>query len=231
MKNALTAAAMAISVMGAGVAQAADAAHPTVIELFQSQGCSSCPPANANVMALSEGRPDILALSFQVTYWDNLGWKDTFASPQFTDRQWDYARAFAHDNVWTPQVVVNGRTDVVGVERGEIERAVARADRGLAGPRVDVAAHQVTVSGAAPARGAQVWLVQYDPNIIQVPIRRGENGGRTLPHKNIVRTLTRLGDFNGAAHSYALPAAPAGLKNAILVQAGRGGPIIAAARA
>ncbi len=209
---------------------AADAAHPTVVELFQSQGCSSCPPANANVMALS-GRPDILALSFQVTYWDELGWKDTFASPQYTARQWDYARALRHDNVWTPQVVINGRADVVGVRPGEIEGAVARADRGAAGPRIDIAGGRVTIEGPAPARPAEVWLVRYDPNVVQVPIRRGENGGRTLPHKNVVRSLTRLGAWSGATKGYVLPTIDAsGLKSAILVQAGPGGAILAAAR-
>jgi hypothetical protein len=91
----------------------------TVVEIFQSQGCSSCPPANANVMALS-GRPDILTLSFGVTYWDHLGWKDTFAKPQYTERQWDYARAFHRDQVFTPEVVVNGRADVVGQNREEL---------------------------------------------------------------------------------------------------------------
>jgi hypothetical protein len=210
---------------------AADAAHPAVVELFQSQGCSSCPPANANVMALA-GRPDILALSFQVTYWDNLGWKDTFGSPQNTARQWDYARALRHDNVWTPQVVVNGRADVVGVKPGEIERAILQADRGVSGPRVDVASGKVTITGATPLRPAQVWLVRYDPNIVQVPIRRGENGGRTLPHRNVVRSLTNLGDWSGAARSFALPGSAAdGLRSAILVQSGKGGVILAAARA
>ena len=209
---------------------AADAAHPTLVELFQSQGCSSCPPANANVIALS-GRPDILALSFQVTYWDQLGWKDTFASPRYTARQWDYARALRHDNVWTPQVVINGRTDVVGVRPGEIEEAMARADRGAAGPRIDIVGGRVTIAGPAPATPAQVWLVRYDPNVVQVPIRRGENGGRTLPHKNVVRSLTRLGDWSGATKGYALPMADAsGLKTAILIQAGPGGAILAAAR-
>ncbi len=209
---------------------AADAAHPTVVELFQSQGCSSCPPANANVMALS-GRPDILALSFQVTYWDQLGWKDTFASPQYTARQWDYARGLRHDNVFTPQVVINGRADVVGVRPGEIEGAVARADRGSTGPSIDINGGRVTIAGPAPATPAQVWLVRYDPNIVQVPIRRGENGGRTLPHKNVVRSLTRLGDWSGATKGYALPTPDAsGLKSAILVQAGPGGAILAAAR-
>lgn len=231
MPRLIAAASLLAAQALASGAMAGDAQHPTVIELFQSQGCSSCPPANANVMALS-GRPDILTLSFQVTYWDSLGWKDTFASPQFTQRQWDYARALAHDNVWTPQVVINGRADVVGVAQGEIERAAARADRGPGGPQVAIAGGRVTVSGAAQARPAEVWLVRYDPNIIQVPIQRGENGGRTLPHKNIVRELTKLGDWSGPARGFPLPPeGRSGLKTAILVQAGRGGPIIAAARA
>jgi hypothetical protein len=220
---------VAVALSLAGPALAADAAHPTVVELFQSQGCSSCPPANANVMALSD-RPDILALSFQVTYWDELGWKDTFGSPQYTARQWDYARGLRHDSVFTPQVVINGRADVVGIQKGEIERAIARSDRGAAGPTVTIAGGRVAVAGASTATPAQIWLVRYDPNIVQVPIRRGENGGRTLPHKNIVKTLTRLGDWSGAARSWTLPPSPAGLKTAVLVQAGPGGPILAAAR-
>jgi hypothetical protein len=211
-------------------ASAADSAHPTVIELFQSQGCSSCPPANANVMALN-GRPDILALSFQVTYWDHLGWKDTFGSPQYTARQWDYARGLGHDNVFTPQVVINGRTDVVGVRRGEIERAAASADRGVGGPTISLSGSKVTISGAPPARPADVWLVRYDPRVVQVPIGRGENGGRTLPHQNVVRALVRLGAWSGPARAYELPASGVGgLRIAILVQSGHGGPILAAAR-
>ncbi len=113
---------------GAGFpAIAADATHPTVVELFQSQGCSSCPPANANVIALSD-RPDLLTLSFGVTYWDQLGWKDTFASPQFTARQRDYARALHHTEVFTPQVIVNGRADVVGQDRHELEALIAKEE-------------------------------------------------------------------------------------------------------
>lgn len=213
-----------------GPSLAADRDHPTVIELFQSQGCSSCPPANANVLALAD-RPDVLALSFQVTYWDQLGWKDTFAQPQFTQRQWDYARTLKHSQVWTPQVVVNGRIDTVGTRRGEIEQVIAKADRGLGGPTVSTAAGRVTLSGAAKESSAEVWLVRYDPGIIQVPIKRGENGGKTLPHRNVVRELVKLGDWSGARRDYLLPkAGPAKLKSAILVQQGRGGTIIAAAR-
>ena len=214
-----------------GPAAAADAAHPALVELFQSQGCSSCPPANANVVALS-ARQDVLALSFQVTYWDRLGWKDTFGSPRYTARQWDYAHAFHHGDVWTPQVVINGRADVVGVRPGEIERALVQADRGNSGPDIRVAAGRVALSGAPPAGGAQVWVAFYDPNTVQVPIARGENGGRTLPHRNVVRGLVRLGDWSATTSAWTIPAAgAAGLKAAILVQRGPGGPILAAARA
>jgi hypothetical protein len=211
-------------------AVAADAAHPAVVELFQSQGCSSCPPANANLIALSQ-RPDVLALSFGVTYWDQLGWKDTFASPQYTARQWDYARALRHDNVFTPQVVVNGRLDGVGAQPGEIEQLMRRADR-PAGPAVLVAGGAVLVGAAsAPDRPADVWLVRYDPREVQVSIRRGENGGRSLPHRNVVRELVRLGGWSGAATRFVLPASPdPALRAAILVQTAGAGPILAAAR-
>jgi hypothetical protein len=227
----LIAAALASVLAAPLAAYAADAAHPTVVELFQSQGCSSCPPANANLLALSN-RTDILPLSFQVTYWDQLGWKDTFATPAYTARQWDYAHGLNHSEVWTPQVVVNGRVDVVGVKHGEIEGAIVQGDRGVGGPAVTIAGDRVTVSGAAPKEAATVWLVRYDPAVIQVPIQRGENGGRTLPHKNVVRQLVKLGAWDGVARAFTLPAPDrAGLKTAVLVQEGRGGAILAAARA
>jgi hypothetical protein len=96
---------------------------PVVLELFTSQGCSSCPPANANLARLA-GRADVLALSYGVTYWDRLGWPDTFARPEYTARQRAYQAGLANDNVWTPQIVIDGRTDVVGGRRQEIERAI-----------------------------------------------------------------------------------------------------------
>jgi len=204
--------------------RAADATHPVVIELFQSQGCSSCPPAAANVAALSD-RPDVLALSFQVTYWDQLGWKDTFAEPRYTTRQWDYAHALHHDNVFTPQVVVNGRADGVGVDPRELHGLLARADRGDAGRQVEIGA------APAPASGADVWLIRYDPRVVMIAIRRGENGGKTLPHRNVVRQLVRLGRWSGHAARFDLPpAADPVLKTAVLVQAAGAGPILAAAR-
>ena len=220
--------ALIAALLAPGAAFAADPAHPTVVELFQSQGCSSCPPANANLLKLID-RPDVLALSWQVTYWDELGWKDTFAHPAFTARQWEYARAWSRKQVATPQVVVNGRADAVGARPGEIEGLIRKADRGVGGPQIALTDGRARVSGAGP--GGAVWLVRYDPRLQPVPIKRGENGGKTLPHRNIVREVVRLGDWSGGARDYALPpAAGSGLKTAVLVQAGPGGAILAAAR-
>lgn len=200
----------------------------TVVELFTSQGCSSCPPANANLARLAD-RPDILALSFGVTYWDQLGWKDTFASKQYTDRQWAYAKGLHHSQVWTPQVVVNGRADVVGTRLAEIEGAARKVPL-APGPQLSVKAGVLTV-GAGKAAKADVWLVRYDPAIVRAPVKRGENTGKTLPHRNVVREMTRLGAYTGQSLTYRLPAgADPRLRTAVLVQAGPGGPILAAAK-
>jgi hypothetical protein len=212
---------------GAADARAADAAHPAVVELFQSQGCSSCPPANANLNALS-GRADVLALSFSVTYWDSLGWKDTFAKSQFTDRQYQYAHAMHGDNVYTPQVVVNGAVAGVGAERGEMEALMRKAER-PAGPAIAIGGGSVEI-GAAPGQAADVWLVRYDARTLEVPVARGENAGKTLPHKNIVREMVRLGGWNGQAERFAIPAGDPGLSTAVLVQTSGAGPILAAAK-
>jgi hypothetical protein len=207
---------------------APDHAHPVVVELFTSQGCSSCPPANALLAQLSN-RPEVLALSFAVTYWDNLGWKDTFGSRQYTDRQTAYVKTLGGDGDYTPQIVVNGAADTVGSRRGAVEALIAGAGRPV-GPDL-----QLSVSGASIAAGAwtgapaDVWLVRYDPHVIQVPVTRGENGGRTLPHKNVVRSLTHMGLWSGRPLTVSFGAAPAGLSTAVLVQR-PGGQIVAAAR-
>lgn len=208
-------------------ASPAAAAPLVVVELYQSQGCSSCPPANANLNAVA-ARPDLLALSFGVTYWDQLGWKDSFASPQYTQRQWDYAHAQGRQQVWTPQVYVNGRKTVVGRDPREFAAAIAAAAP-LAAVPLTVAAGSISL-GAGNGHG-DVWLVRYDPATENVPVKAGENGGRTLPHRNIVKQLVKLGHWQGQAVQFRLPAAPAdGLVTAALVQAGSGGPIVAAAR-
>ena len=210
-------------------AKAADPAHPTVVELFTSQGCASCVPALSNLILLDK-QPDVLALSFGVTYWDQLGWKDEFAQPAFTQRQLVYAKALGRQGVATPQMIVNGRADVVGNDVTAVRRLIARTPR-AAGPQLDIAGGQVSMAaGSAPSGGADVWLVRYDPRTVSVPIRRGENGGRTLPHKNVVHELVKLGRWDGRATNFHLPPARAGLLTAVLVQAPDGGPILAAAR-
>ena len=197
-----------------------------VVELFQSQGCSSCPPAIANLNAIAD-RAGVLALNLSVTYWDNLGWKDTFASAAFTNRQYDYAHGLGHANVATPEIVINGRTDLVGADRAALERALQQNPPAAAS--LSLHADFVAI-GAAAARKGDVWLVRYDPRPRAVSIRAGENGGKTIIHRNIVRELTNLGAWSGAAQSYKLPPVrESGLKSAILVQAPHGGAIIAAA--
>jgi hypothetical protein len=202
-------------------------AAPTVVELFQSQGCSSCPPAIANVNSLAD-RPDLLALSFSVTYWDRLGWKDTFARPEFTSRQYAYGRIFG-DGPYTPEVVINGRTDLVGANRNQLLAAIGKAVP-LQGPAITVSGRQVTVA-AATAAAADVWLVRYDPRVLNVDIGAGENSGLLLPHRNIVRALVRLGAWSGPAQSYAIPTGGDPVwRTAILVQARNSGPILSAAK-
>jgi len=202
---------------------------PVVVELFTSQGCSSCPPANATLAVLAD-RPGVLALSFGVTYWDDLGWKDTFASPQFTARQWDYAHGLHRSQVGTPQMVVQGRSDTVGQSVGEVEPLIEAVRRqGVVAPAIAVTDRAATVAAGAGLPRADVWLVRYDPRVVQVPIRRGENGGRTLPHRNVVHELVKLGGWSGQAETFTLPqASDAHLRTAVLLQAGVGGPILSA---
>jgi hypothetical protein len=212
---------LGITLVAGGTAQA----QPVVVELFTSQGCSSCPPANANLAALSN-RADVLALSFGVTYWDYLGWKDTFAKPEFTQRQVNYERGLGHDGPFTPQIVINGTSDLVGNELGPVERLVATSR--LSGPQISIDKLTVSVGAAASSANADVWLVRYEPRIVNVSVARGENEGVTLPHRNVVRELTRLGSWSGQPASFTISPAPGGLATAILVQKPNGGAILAA---
>jgi hypothetical protein len=213
-------------------ALAADAAQPTVVELFQSQGCSTCPPAEANVGAIAD-RADVLALAFEVDYWDRLGWKDTFSKPAWTARQFAYARAMGHaDNVYTPQVVVNGRVEGDGLEPAALASLMRRGDRGAGGPSVAFSGATLSVgAGAAPAGGADVWLARYIPGAVEVAIPRGENAGRTLPYKHVVREMVLLGQWKGEAATFSLPGAgDPSLAEAAIVQANGAGPVLAAAK-
>jgi hypothetical protein len=221
--------ASAVVLAGTGSAAWAETAgrQPVVVELFTSQGCSSCPPANANLIALSR-RSDVLALSFGVTYWDRLGWKDTFARPDFTARQESYEPKLGRSGPFTPQIVVNGRADAVGNDLTELQDLIARTDHDK-GPDLKLSANAVTIASApSPKVPADVWLVRYDPKVVEVPVKRGENGGRSLPHGRVVRDLVRLGAWSGPGTVLPLRAAQTGLRTAILVQLPNGGPILAA---
>ena len=203
----------------------ADPAHPVVLELFQSQGCSSCPPANAVLNDIA-GNPNVLALNFAVTYWDQLGWKDSFARPEFTSRQWEYAHAGGRSNVQTPQLIVDGQAALLGSYKNEVEAAIAAHRRVAGAPEISIDGNAVVV-GQGKAEPAKIWLIDYDPRAVAVPIRAGENSGRTLVHRNIVRKLTALGAWTGSAARIALPAKRPELARALLLQRGVGGPVIA----
>lgn len=201
----------------------------TVVELFQSQGCSSCPPAEANLNAIA-GQSNILALSYGVTYWDSLGWKDTFAKQAYTDRQYDYAHYQHRSGVFTPQVYVDGQKDLVGSDRAQLNQVIAQSR--MQGPSLTWAKGQLRVGAGKPSTPADVWLVRYDPRTLNVAIAAGENSGRTLPHRNIVREFVHLGTWSGSAQSFTLPAAKLpGLSTAALVQIPSGGDILSASKA
>ncbi len=211
-----------------GQAFAAGPPPSAVVELFTSQGCSSCPPANANLIELSR-QPGVLVLSFAVTYWDYLGWKDSFGKEEFTDRQRIYEPPLKQQGPYTPQMVVNGRATVVGNNLGQVQQLIASTPA-PAGPSVSLSGSGVQIGkGEAPSTGADIWLVRYDPNVVEVPVGRGENTGRTLPHTHVVHGLERLGIWSGSELTLDFPPAADGLRSAVLVQEMNGGPILGVA--
>lgn len=219
-----------ITFCSVGLVSAQDAPMPNrlvVVELFQSQGCSSCPPAEANLNAIA-GEPNVLALSFGVTYWDDSGWKDTFANELYTQRQWNYAHHQGRDTVWTPQIYVNGHTDLVGTDRAQLDEAIAQA--GGRGPSLTWHNGKLLVHAADPPKNAlDVWLVRYDPRTLHVAIGGGENSGRTLPQRNVVREWVHLGTWDGSEHTYTLPPSTTpGLMTAAMIQVSSGGDIVSA---
>lgn len=206
-------------------------ARPVVIELFTSQGCSSCPPADAYVGKLSV-RSDVLALSFHVDYWDDLGRHDRFALAQSVEWQSIYARNLGHSSVYTPQLIVDGRDDHVGSDGKAIARALSE-NRDGAPVRVSIRDAQVLVElGAYPsATPSDVVLVAYLRHAVSA-VGRGENAGRTLEEFNIVRDIRTLGAWKGQAQSFRVPESslpPDATDVAVLVQASGQALIIGAA--
>ena len=202
---------------------------PVVVELFTAQGCSSCGKANQLAADLSK-RDGVLALTYAVDYWDYLGWKDTFAKPSFAERQRAYAKKFALRDVPTPQMVVGGRVQVSGAKAEAVEDLVKTARRSPLDPpdmRFVGKARVAVGSGPAPRGGADVWLVRYDPREQDIVVKRGDNKGQTLVHRNVVRELVKLGPWSGRPKLYRLPTATDdALESVILVQGAKGGRIL-----
>jgi hypothetical protein len=201
-----------------------------VVELYQSQGCSSCPPADAILNALADRR-DILPLSFAVTYWDYLGWKDRYARAEYTKRQRDFANANGRSIVATPQFVVDGSSIVSGSDQTSLAAAIRGASSRQPGPPIAIGGGTIFIGAGKALRPATVWLVRYDPRQRLVSIDRGENSGRRLAHRNIVTGLRALGTWSGRPVRFTGPTyRDANQRSALLIQDGIGGKIIGAGR-
>jgi hypothetical protein len=210
------------------------------VELYTSEGCSSCPPAEAQIGRLAK-QDDIIALAFHVDYWDDLGWRDRFGLPEAVTRQRQYARSLHLSSVYTPQLVIDGQRDLVGGGNdGTIARSARAAGGGGSSGRqpgvpLDVAVQNgslMVTLGAQPQQAAcDVLLVGYLPEASS-RVTRGENAGRELHEFNIVRSVRTLGNWNGEGRSFkvpltSLPADATGV--AVLVQQRDQGPIVGAA--
>jgi hypothetical protein len=206
---------LALTFAPLALAPRAQAAGPAVLELFTSQGCSSCPPADALLGHLARD-PGIIGLAWHVDYWNSLGWHDPYSSALATQRQQDYA-ARLHDEVYTPALVVNGARMVVGSDRAAVTSAIDAAG-GIAVP-VTLRRDGADVIAEIGAAGQQVTalLASYDPQRV-TPIGAGENSGRTLTDYRIVRAASTLGSWDGAARRIALPQSAAGRGAVVLVQ-------------
>ncbi len=218
-----------------GAAQAS-----TVLELFTSQGCSSCPPADA-LLAKLQKKPGVVTLSYSVDYWNYLGWRDTLSSPANSERQRDYARVRGDGKVYTPQMVVDGLAHVNGSDEKAITAAVQKAAEKLAGAKVPVAMHAeadtlVVDIGAAPEgsdkRAATVWLALAKDKQT-VAITRGENRGKHITYHHPVRELSPVGMWKGEAMTLRLPLKDLKAKDGdhlfALLQVENGGPILGVA--
>jgi hypothetical protein len=204
--------------------------RPVVLELFTSQGCSSCPPADRLVAELARTRPDLLPLTFHVTYWNNLGWEDPFSFSAATDRQRDYVGRSISPEAYTPALVVDGLHDVVGSDTVAVQAvlATAEAQAQTTAPvelKRDGTGLKIII-GAGEGKG-QVLLLGFDREH-QTQVGSGENGGRTLIEANIVRSMSVTGTWTGE-QMHVNASLPAGEDFAVMVQA-RNGRILGAAR-
>jgi hypothetical protein len=211
--------------------EASASPRPAVIELYTSQGCSSCPPADALLGEFAR-QPNVLALAFHVDYWNDLGWTDRFGLADSAVRQSTYAKALGHTSVYTPQVVVDGREEYLGSDRQKIQSAVDQVRTGVPITLSTSAGNLVIELGGAQCLApSDVLAVTFMRKAVS-RIGKGENSGRTLEEFNIVRSIRKIGQWNGAAVSFSLPLStlPADATDfAVLVQAPGQAQIIGAA--
>ena len=225
-------------VLGCWCAAAQGQPH-AVVELFTSQGCSSCPPADELFTKLAR-EPHLITLTLPVDYWDRLGWKDTLARHAFTERQEAYAGVRGDDDLFTPQAIINGRESAEGAERDQIERAADATAAGLKVPlsvarKGDNVVLSVGAAAGAPKSPAVVLLLPYYASR-EVAIGRGENARRKVTYTNVVRDIRIVGDWTGAPVTQAVPAAELKDYDGVVVLLQQGSPqkpgaILGAARA
>ncbi|KNG95379.1 DUF1223 domain-containing protein [Pseudaestuariivita atlantica] len=231
MRQILALMLFAVASLGS-VASAQDAGRTVLVELYTSQGCNSCPPADRLLGKLAQ-REDVIPLALHVDYWDYIGWKDSFASPQFTKRQRAYARAWRQRTIYTPQMVIGGLHPVVGsrpmdvatlIQKHAMAPEVATVSIARAGDEVTI---DIAPVGNAPA--SVVQLVRYIPEQT-VDITRGENGGRRLTYHNIVTDWAVIGEWDGQAATTLTADAPGDAPVVVIVQEAGYGAVLAAAR-
>lgn len=213
---------------GGGASEPAAAAGFALVELFSSEGCSSCPPADA-LLDEVRARPGVLTLAFHVDYWDSLGWPDPYASAAFTARQEDYVRGLGLRQLYTPQMVVNGRREFVGSDRSRASAAIddalgqpASVQITISTPRVMGGRRSVPVLLTGAPSDAEVFLAAVDGPLVS-EVKRGENAGRTLHHGSVVRSLVR-----GAAHPDSVLSVPGASGRLVAWVQRPGGPVLGA---
>ena len=227
----------ALGILGASLAmptligRSSAATQPVLVELFTSQGCSSCPPADKLAGELM-AQPNVTVVSLNVDYWDYLGWRDTLAKPEYTKRQMDYAHSRGDMAIYTPQMIINGAAHVVGSNTSTVASAIAdaRSEKGHLDLKVSAIAQDLKIAIPAGETGAAtLWLMAIAP-AVEVKIVRGENAGKSIMYHNVARKLVKVGTWNGSAQTISVPQSDIlslETKNCIaILQKGEVGPVL-----
>ena len=182
--------------------------RPVVVELFTAQGCGGCPGANATVERISRD-PKVIVLTYGVDYWDYLGWKDTFARPEFSARQRGYRQTLGQRSVSTPQIIIDGQRPLTPRSAPDVDEAVSSSNpQALPSPDIEFreTGDRVAVgSGRPPQGGAEVVAIRYAPGLQRVEVRSGDNQGQSVPHTNVVKDIRYLGEWSGRPSLYPIP--------------------------